>query len=62
MADQHWIEHAIAKGKIRKGTYGHHSKAQMAKDAKGKGIKAKRARLAETFATLRSRAHNKLHK
>lgn len=49
MADSHWIEHA----KIKKGAYGHHSAAVMARDAKGSGIKAKRARLAQTFAKMR---------
>ncbi len=51
MADSHWIEHA----KIKKGAYGHHSAAQIAKDSKKGGLLGKRARLAKTFASMRKR-------
>ncbi len=56
--DPHWIEHA----KLKKGAYGHHTAKVIAKDSKKKGLIGRRARAAHTLATLRSRAHNKLHK
>jgi hypothetical protein len=49
--DAHWIEHA----QIKKGAYGHHSAAQIAKDAKKGGLLGKRATLAKTFAKMRKR-------
>jgi hypothetical protein len=49
--DPDWIEHA----KIKRGAYGHHSAAQISRDAKKGGKLGKRARLAKTFAKLRKR-------
>lgn len=46
--DAHWIEHA----KLKNGTYGHHSAAQIAKDAKKGGKIGRRARLAKTLKSL----------
>lgn len=58
MADPHWIEHA----KLNKGSYGHHSAAQIAKDSKKGGKLGKKARLAKTLGSLRKRGSAKLYK
>lgn len=46
--DPHWIEHAH----LKKGAYGHHSSAQIAKDSKKGGKLGRRARLAKTLKSL----------
>jgi hypothetical protein len=53
--DSHWIEHAKAKGQIRKGAYGHHSAAQIKRDINKGGKVGKRAQLARTFAKMRAK-------
>jgi hypothetical protein len=57
MADAHWIEHA----KLKKGAYGHHNAAQIAKDSKKSGKLGKRARLAKTLKSLHHRGSHKLY-
>jgi hypothetical protein len=55
--DAHWIEHAH----LNRGSYGHHSAAQIAKDSKKPGKLGKKARLAKTLGSLRKRGSQRLY-
>jgi len=57
MSDSHWIEHA----KLNRGSYGHHTSKQIAKDAKKGGLLGKKAVLAKTLKSLHSRGAAKLY-